>query len=323
MVTKYNRSRKDELMLAQYGRRYADYRKQWDTFCGVADSDFPLHISICNNYSCNLKCRICLVDDKFKKGSAVMPESLVERIFSEITEHNAPSVNIGSFTEPMATAENFEYILMAASKSSVMDIFVHTNGIYLTEEAIEKILDSRVNVICISLDAATPETYKSVRGASFLDKIEGNIRRLMDIKERRNLIFPLIRLSFCRNSLNIHEKDVFYDKWKDSVDLIEFQNYLYREDINIPADERFGKLEPAGLCREPFRRCDIVPEGDVLCCCTMRTEDTVLGNLREYSIHELWNGKKIKRIRRSLVENKGLNDTCDLCLNSWYVYKGE
>jgi len=55
-------------------------------------------------------------------------------------------------------------------------LHIDTNGIYLDQETAEALVESRLESINISLDAATSETFQRVRkGAPPLDNVLANI----------------------------------------------------------------------------------------------------------------------------------------------------
>ena len=52
---------------------------------------------------------------------------------------------------------------------------------------------------------------------------QNNIKRLIELRNSRNLQLPQIRVSYTVQSRNKHEIEMFKEKWQDVVDFIEFQ----------------------------------------------------------------------------------------------------
>ena len=50
--------------------------------------------------------------------------------------------------------------------------------------------------VVISLDAAKNETYKIIRSKDELEKVETNVKRLVELKKEYNTKLPVVRLSF-------------------------------------------------------------------------------------------------------------------------------
>ncbi len=58
---------------------------------------------------------------------------------------------------------------------------------------------------------------------------------------------------------------------------------------------------PANCCPVPFTTLILNPNGDVGCC-RERTNREVLGNIKEQSIEEIWNGEEMRAWRREFIE---------------------
>ena len=64
-----------------------------------------------------------------------------------------------------------------------MDIRIHSNGLLINKTISDKIIQSEVTWIGISMDAATPDTYKKIRGGNF-DKSCQAVENLMNSKRK-------------------------------------------------------------------------------------------------------------------------------------------
>ena len=84
-----------------------------------------------------------------------------------------------------------------AKEAGIMDIILMTNGTLLTQELSEFLVQQEVSRVCISIDAATSETYEKVRGKDQLQKVEKNVRTLVETRENSGKLLPIVRLSFC------------------------------------------------------------------------------------------------------------------------------
>jgi MoaA/NifB/PqqE/SkfB family radical SAM enzyme len=99
---------------------------------------------------------------------------------------------------------------------------INSNGTLLTEEGIDRLLNSPLAQISISIDAASADTYQKIRGADF-HLVTRNIRELV---RRRNLgisrrLTILLNMTLMRE--NIEELPAFVDLAADlGVDGIVF-----------------------------------------------------------------------------------------------------
>lgn len=97
--------------------------------------------------------------------------------------------------DPFASKLYWEFLqnLPDLSRNPKMTIFLHTNGLLLDQDHWEAMPEARKRVtdIGISIDAATPETYKYIRGGSW-SKLWDNIAFLNHLRARRNIVRPIV-----------------------------------------------------------------------------------------------------------------------------------
>lgn len=184
-----------------------------------------------------------------------------------------------------------------------------TNGILIDEEWEGFILEHMINnyTISFSLDAATQDTYKKVRGTGDskrsydLEKIEKTIKSLIN---KRTGKFPRIGVSFGLEEDNEKELELFFDKWKDIVDVIRIDTCV---DTSRKLPEKFKKeqaLDKYQPCNYPFQVMTIDYNGDVRVCQADAFGDSYLGNVFAEGVLNVWNGEKMNDLRKRHRENK-------------------
>ena len=96
--------------------------------------------------------------------------------------------------EPLMAPQIFELIdhikTMAPSTLLNMD----TNALLLDEEKADKMLDSKLDVLLFSVNAATAETYKKVRGSTKYDQVITNIERFLAMRKERGYVWPKVKV---------------------------------------------------------------------------------------------------------------------------------
>jgi len=92
--------------------------------------------------------------------------------------------------EPFVRKDLFE--LIGFTRAIGINPIIVTNGVLLNEDNITKCLESGVDWLSISIDAATEKTFSKIRGEQFLDKIIKNIELLNNIKAKRGKEFPKV-----------------------------------------------------------------------------------------------------------------------------------
>ena len=170
----------------KYGQKYLDYRRdyyhsfeadkhgEWPEFAHTVTMEFVNR--------CNLSCQMCYVaNHAFPK--ATLELDTVKRLIDDIADQGKTGLLLGVGSEGLLY-KDIRKVITHAVNVGVMDIILMTNGILLTPEFSEFLVRQEVSRVCISVDAATPETYEKVRGMDELEKLESNIRGLVAARER-------------------------------------------------------------------------------------------------------------------------------------------
>jgi len=309
----------------KFGDRFLEYRKNFfRTLNADKDGyvpDFPLTVTIELLNRCNLTCVMCYTENhRLPKATLTLDE--IQRIFDETSEHDGPAVLLGMGSEAMIYKDIGE-VLDIAKDSQVMDLFFLTNGTLLNEKIAERLVDSGVARVMISLDAVTPETFEKIRGKNQLAMIEKNVEKLLEIRDRKGSELPVVRLSFCVQPLNAHEREAFEEKWKGKVDFLDFQVLQdfsmvdqmggdeMLDDQTRQAIDAMTKEE--AFCHHFFGYLNIWSNGDITPCCTYYGKNLVFGNIRETTLAEVWNGENMEALRRQFLSGK-INDNCKVCM---------
>lgn len=200
---------------------------------------------------CNLKCRMCVGTNASghpDKLSYITREDF-QRMLDAAPTINGITLSAGD-SEPLLHPE-FEDIVDAAMKHHVtFDVF--TNGLPLTAKKCRRMISSGVvGMLNFSIDAATPETYRRVRGDD-LERLLKKIDMFREMRRESGAELPWLSFSFVAMADNVEELPAFvrlahqYDAKRVYVeDLI---GWSAGENGNLPATEHprcFEILEEA------------------------------------------------------------------------------
>ena len=122
---------------------------------------------------CNLTCCTCI-----RNNWDEQPGNMSERVFEQvITSLRAlpapPKVTFGGFGEPLTHPQIAEMVRRAKLVAGPVELI--TNGILLTQELSRKLIDAGLDVLWISLDGVTPESYSDVRLGAALPRVLENL----------------------------------------------------------------------------------------------------------------------------------------------------
>jgi len=313
-----------EILIEEKGFKFKKYREKWDKAGkGEIELDYPLHLNFELNFGCNLRCPACLHSLSFKDWPyKVDPNKNISfNKFCEIIDEGAKyglcSIELNGINEPLLKNDIFKYIGYAYRKG-VLLISMHTNGLLLTESISEKLIESGLSLIIFSIDAFTKETYSKIRIKGNYNRVISNVLRFLEIKKEKNKQFPLTKISFSVNKVNVHELPDFLNFWDDKVDFYS-TSYFCNPFIGM---SNYGKIEKKYRinneiffkCSEPNVRLLIQNNGNICPCCSFFAGEIIIGNIYENSIYDTWNSCEMRELRLKIRQNKMV--ICDKCLRS-------
>lgn len=314
-----------ETIGVKFGQRFSDYRDNWYKTLDYASTDyvpeFPLTVGVELLNKCNFSCSMCYTSI-YEGPKIVIEEEVLDNLLKEFEDNEMPALMFGMGEEPLLY-KDIKRVIERAQKAGVMEVFLFTNGLLLTEEMSAFLIDQGVSRVYVSLDAATPKTFEKIRGKNELSRVEANIHTFLKIRKEKGADLPIIRTSFCVQPDNIHEKEQFIEKWKNVVDHIDFQTRIDFSAVDrmseIPHAER---LRPTGnsdlkepKCPQPFYMVTVWANGDVSPCCTFHGKNLAIGNVHQDTLKNIWNGEKANEIRRQFLENDP-NIICQECISN-------
>ncbi|MCX8035576.1 MAG: radical SAM protein [Candidatus Sumerlaeia bacterium] len=154
---------------------------------------------------CNLRCFMCPYSAAAESGAPpqIMPPALFERIAAQVFPH-AYHLALSCAYEPLMHPE-FEGLLEIAARHEVPEWGIVTNGVLLSEKVSAALIRHRMVVLSVSLDGATRQTYRDIRGADLFDRVLSNVRTLQAMKRRAGSDLPHLFINFVLMKRNVGE----------------------------------------------------------------------------------------------------------------------
>jgi len=116
---------------------------------------YPLHLDIAITNVCNLECTFCARTVRVEEGkwrkSEHMSLDLFKKIIDEAVELGTYSINLNLLNEPLIHPKLIEMVRYAKEKG-IIDVFFHSHGGLLTGDKAEKLLESGLDRLLISID---------------------------------------------------------------------------------------------------------------------------------------------------------------------------
>jgi radical SAM protein with 4Fe4S-binding SPASM domain len=298
----------------ELGPAVVSYRNKWaNVGKNVLCLKYPVHLNIELVYGCNLRCQFCILSSpklnqfyKAKPADKIPFEKYCE-IIDEGVKNGLCSVALNGYNEPLLQKDIVKHINYARD-AGILDVTLHTNGLLLTEELSQMLVNSGLTIIMFSIDALTKTTYKKIRRSNEFDKLMHNITRFLEIKKESKRTLPLTRVSFVENKFNYMELEDFILFWQDRADFLAIQNFTHpfvgEQHSNKIKEEKLFENNIFSPCLEPYRRLMITCDGNVLPCCSYYAVNLALGNIYKDSIYNIWNSSKMQELRLKINGSK-------------------
>lgn len=275
-------------------------------------ASLPFRLMIENTNLCSADCVFC-PHQKMRRKRGIMSMALFKKIIGQAKKYKIDFVTIYGFGEPLLDPNFFAKIKLA-NQAAIKRISTNTNAMYLDQKAAQKILNSGLDEIYISFDASQAKTYRRIRPGLDFQTVEKNILNLIKQKKTASTNRPEIILSFVKTEINEPDLASYLKKWQAKVDHISISsahNWTGALKIKIKP----GRRDP---CRLLWTDMVISWNGDVPLCCNDYENKIILGNIKRQTIKQIWDGKKLKKIRN--LHLKGQFKKISLCQKCQYNY---
>lgn len=158
----------------------------------------PYRLQIENGNICNLRCTMCALNVmERKKGMLTFPK------FKDIFDTIKPVyVNLTGYSEMILNGDIFEMIKYAKKRGVFVKI--DSNATLTTDEKARKIVESGLDLISVSVDGATKETYEKIRVPAKFETVIANLKNLVRVRNEMHGKLQ-IHMAFVSQVDNIHE----------------------------------------------------------------------------------------------------------------------
>jgi MoaA/NifB/PqqE/SkfB family radical SAM enzyme len=152
--------------------------------------------------ACNLDCITCF-RNAWDQPLGRMSDATFENILAGLKQLDPlPDVYFGGIGEPLFHPKTIEWV-KRVKDLGVKKVELITNGTTLTEKKAQELIESGLDVLWVSIDGATPETYSDVRLGAELPVIIENLKRFAKMRPASHFPRPEIGIAFVAMKRNI------------------------------------------------------------------------------------------------------------------------
>jgi len=227
----------------------------------------------------------------------------VTRLGEQLAEYDDRLVVLGGHGDPLAHPE-FAEVCRRLRSAGVCGLAVVTPMVELSDENLEALLTSRVDMLQVRVDAGTPETYQTLHGRDCLERVLANLARIEEQRRARLSPQPIIACSLTRCAATLAELETFYDRWIPATGWAVIEGY----------NDYCGALPPDTLlptkpalregCRRLGARLMLLADGRVVLCHQDFRGAHELGRWDAHLLEDLWSGGNLAGVREAHAELK-------------------
>lgn len=264
---------------------------------------------------CNLNCIMC-PRDKMTRPKGFMDFELVKSLIDQTCKYSS-LVRLHEMGEPLLDKNICKIIDYCAEKKLCAEI--STNATVLSESKAREILSSKLHRIILCLDGATKETYEAIRRKANFEQIVENIRTFLLVKKELGNVSLQTQIQIILMKETEREISVFTKNWQDAgADKVvvkkfsTFSNQVegVKEHSDLSHRYKDKAIEKRYPCSYLWDSVVVLWDGSVVPCCRDFDGKIILGNAKETSLEEIWNGPKMQDLRRKQING---HFGCELC----------
>lgn len=299
----------------------------------------PTHLQVEPSALCNLKCALCPVTEGLSRPAGNMDPSLFQRLIDEIGKY-VFLILLWDWGEPFLNPDIYDMIAYARHKG--IKTVSSTNGHpFAKAENADRLIRSGLDSLIVAADGTTQESYERFRQGGRLESVLQGIRTIVERKRALGSLTPLLNLRFIVMRQNEHElpqlRALAASLGVDALTLKTLNPYCDSGTADpeyhyqfVPQNPVYRRFVYRGDSFERIRvkhnRCKhlwnnpAIHWDGVVCPCSFDWGNRYpLGDLRQRSFVDIWNGPHYRALRRKF--RQGWEDL-GMCRECSYAYEG-
>lgn len=276
----------------------------------------PIRLWIEPTSCCNLNCVMCLNKDLAKSEKGFMDFNVFKKVIDEASVF-AHDLNLFHRGESLLHPEIFRMIKYAKKKGLYTRL--NTNATLLNEERSRQILDSGLDFLSFSFDGYEKKVYENIRIGANFDETLNNILDFLSVKKKMAKSIPYAAFTIIEFSdySSSEMKGKIKKEFVKRFDSLPLEHFVVRKPHNWAGgyDVKESTFNKGPIrCTFPWYSLTIFWDGSVLPCPQDFYGKLVLGNVKDSSLLEIWNGPEEILLRKNLSEQQHKNVVpCDRC----------
>lgn len=266
--------------------------------------------------SCNFLCRFCPTNinkDNIHIRHKKMSYEMFEKIVKDLMEfpEKIKAIDLYGFGEPLLHSEIPEMIKLIKESNVCEKVRITTNGSLLTKELSEKLVESGLDYMKISIEALDSDGYKKMCGINFdFKQFINNITYLYTISRGKMKIGAKIISSAFKTKEDRQRFVDLFSPISDYTFVENLKNVWGEFDQIVLSGEDMGddyyteNATNIDICSYPLTHMLIHSNGDICSCCFDWKHTTSYANVTEISLKSAWESERLLQFRLAHLNRK-------------------
>ena len=304
---------------------------------------YPLKLSFDPSSVCQLRCPLCPTGQGAEgRSKGAMRFDRFKRVVDEMAPY-LYEIDLNNWGEPFLNRDLIKMAGYAHKKRIKTSINTNLN-VALSKEQAGDLINSGLDVLYISMDGITQQTYEKYRIGGKLQTVWDNIALVSGKKKQLNKSNPKIIWQFLVSKYNEHELPKL-EGVKQQLGVDELAIGGIRSDMGkeiftpdeqkvesmqkwLPGNEQLSRYDYGKKQRKLQKRnCHFLWfvsvinwNGSVSPCCSSYYEKFDFGNAFGRGFKPIWNNEKYIAARKAVALHKAASGTvCDNCIKTGFV----
>lgn len=274
----------------------------------------PFTVVIDVSEVCNFRCKYCFrANQDTKAHGYAIKNNLMEwntftHIVEQVLEFPEPvkQISLSGHGEPLCNKQVPDMVRYIKEKGITSRSSLHTNASLLDKEYAERLADSDIDRVVVSLQGMTSEKYKEVCGAVIdYERFYENLAFFSERKQHTQLYIKIADMA-----LDEGEEEQFYKRFLPIADRVFVEQivpiwketeFFMEQEAEVKKNKYGEEFPKQHCCPVLFHTMNVTPSGDVYPCTQLLYPEPI-GNVWGSSLLKIWNGAEKKKLMQEQLE---------------------
>ena len=307
----------------------------------------PVIYNVETTNACNMKCEMCPRTTMMTRKIEALDQEVFTHVVEQITPHSeeewktweafvqekyeiAPNemsenhfflyiipkvIQLHGYGDPLLDKRMADRVKLLSDKGFATYFSCNPANIDIPKNL--EMFENGLNYIKYSIETVDDFLHKKIRGtASNFSGSYQKILQLLEKKEKHGYKTNIIITTLDLHGFNQREE---FEKLKKAFEGLDLYIYLKSQDQQWYQNVNGGtdSVHWSEFCQHPWMSMTVKSNGEVVMCMEDFNNEIILGDAREESLYDIWNGEKYHQFRKDHFElTRGIKCTeeCDMQL---------